>query len=105
MTQPLLFDAPASAKARDRGTARALVQAAWWRKLAEHWLLCQPEGRTFTADDLVHACGLPSPDGRNNGVGAFLRGLAVRGIIEAVGYDRTRRVVGHARMVRVWRVR
>ncbi len=107
-TQPSLFDLTEGKVQRDKGINAALFAPGMdvWTLRAEkavQRLLSQ--GRTFTSDDVVELAGLPrieSAPNRNNAVGALFQSLAKRGVIKRVGYTKTRRAIGHARVVSVW---
>ena len=63
-------------------------------------------GRDFTADDVVQAAGLPGiGPNQSNGVGALFAQAARKRLIIRVGYTKTDRKEGHARVVSVWRGR
>lgn len=108
MLQATLFDLKEGTAQRDKGVNTALFAPGMdvWtlraEKAVQHLL---SQGRTFTSDDVIEAVGLPrleSAPNRNNAVGALFQSLAKRGVIKKVGYAKTRRAIGHARVVTVW---
>ncbi len=104
---PLLEDPVWAAGARDAGMSHALraQRVAAWKNAANDWLARQPIGVLFTTDDLVRAVGVPDIGAnRNNVVGAWTSGNARAGRIVFTGrLAKSRRVVRHAGMQRLWR--
>lgn len=89
---------------RDAGASLADDNAGpWWRSTADQAIAAMAAiGRPFTADDLVDSTGLPeavSP----RAMGARFLTAARRGVIEPVGYTRSRRRSARCAAVRVWR--
>lgn len=100
---------PSAERAADAGMEQALhaERVQLWKQQAERWLDEQPQGRLFTADDLVGDVGLPDVgQGRNNVVGAWTNAQQRRRRIEFTGrLDKSRRVEGHGNLQRLWRVK
>jgi len=104
----LKFDKAFAQQLADAGMNTALNadRAQPWRMRASAWLLAQPAGIEFTADDLVAVIGLPDVGvNRNNAVGAWVAAQARLGrIVWTNRYRRSARVVRHGNLQRVWRV-
>lgn len=100
---------PAGRDARDAGMEQALNAGTVeeWRPTAQAVLRnLARSGNDFTADDLVAAAGLPnaSEPNSNNALGGLFAGASRVGLIERTGVMvESRRVVGHARRIPVWR--
>ncbi len=60
-------------------------------------------GVGFTADAARDLAGDPPSTTSPNVAGAIFNAAAKAGLIEAVGYSRSGRVIGHANTVRLWR--
>lgn len=102
-----LFDLPAAHRAGEHGQELAATSdRAWGWAARAHDALehLARTGRTFTADDLYAAVGLPDAGpNRNNAVGAVFAAARKRGVIVKTGHYRpSKRVVGHGRIVAVW---
>jgi hypothetical protein len=84
-------------------------RVAAWRERADRWLAEQPQGRLFTADDLVAAIDKPFPAGgpaENNAIGGWINAQARGRRIEFTGrLSTSRRVQGHGNLQRLWRVK
>ena len=103
----LTFDAPAAAAMGDRGMSIARTGLMEWREKCETWLSTLAAGERITADDLTLRFGLPTEeDGSpsNNGIGAMLNAWARRRRIRRVGYEKSRRMSSHSRVLAVWEV-
>jgi len=106
--QLALFDAAEASRAKAEGVGRVLDSGrAWPWKLRALDVLedLAASGEPFTADDLVAVTGLPesSTPNANNAVGAVFNAVARRGLIVKTGaYRKSRRAVGHARVVAIW---
>ena len=99
-TQPVLFDLPAGKAAKREALERFEGYAFGWldnaRRVARE--ICAGQG-TVTSDDVLEVTGLPEGL-HHNVIGAiFIKGFA------RVGFRRTRRPQGHARMIGVWKVK
>lgn len=77
-----------------------------WKILAAEYLFSLSSGTEFTADDMVAEIGLPDEGvNRNNVVGAWFSAHAKAGdIVFANRLGRSKRVVRHGNLQRVWRV-
>ena len=76
-----------------------------WKAKAEAWLAAKYAGDIFSADDLVEAIGLPDEGvARNNVVGAWMAAKSRHGTITFRSFTRSRRVIGHGNLQRVWKV-
>lgn len=100
------FDPVAAEEAKAEGTRGTLRAHPEWTAKAEQQVEeFVREGRTFCADDVVAAVGLPEEctQNANNVVGALFNSMGKRKIIEPTG-DRVKsaRVEGHARKIDVW---
>lgn len=108
MTAPqLTFDAEAARAEADRGMSVARAGLMEWREKCEAWLTVAVVGEHFTADDLTLRFGLPTEeDGSpsNNGIGAMLNAWARSRRIRRVGYEKSRRMSSHSRVLAVWEV-
>jgi hypothetical protein len=101
----LAFDGTAAQVAADHGQALALGadRVEQWKATADVWFASLPVGERFTADTLVHECGLPDEgQNRNNVVGAWISAKARVGQCREVGRVKSRRVVGHRRKITLW---
>jgi hypothetical protein len=93
---------PEAAALRNDGLRRAGEGLDdWWRRTAlqaiKHLVAV---GRPFTADD-VRDLGVPDPPSPK-AAGALFGGLSRSGLIEPVGYVKSRHPTAHAATVRVW---
>lgn len=90
--------------------AAGMVQAlraervALWKARADEWLAARLPGVEFIADDVVRAIGLPdSGVARNNVVGAWTSAKSRQGAIVFTGkFRKSKRVIGHGNLLRVW---
>lgn len=74
----------------------------WWRSVAERGLMYWARsGIPFDAHD-VTLLGVPDPDHPNRW-GALFQAAARAGLIEPVGYHRSRRPGRHGGVCRVWK--
>lgn len=115
--EPTAEDPALAARLRDDGMDRALSGTAamdWSVEAGNALAGLAADGREFTADDLIALVGLPkdSDPNANNAVGALFSGARARGLIEVVMVDaitpktvKSKRALGHARRVSVWRGR
>jgi hypothetical protein len=93
---------------KEEGMEKALsnTSTSEWQEAAKLWLWRLPAGRTFTAEDLVDAVGLPVGEesaGKNNAVGALMNGIAKRGVIRNTSdYTKAKRPASHGRVIAVW---
>lgn len=89
---------------KDSGMARAVNAKPTWVNEAGQWIGSLERGCRFTADDLIEAKGTPTEVGinKNNAVGAYLNGVARRGLTRAVGRVASRRRTNHGRFITVW---
>lgn len=67
--------------------------------------LLAASGATFTADSVRELAGDPPASTHPNVAGAIVNAAAKAGLIEAVGFSRSGRVVGHNNRVLTWRGR
>ena len=86
------------------GSRLALITKSLWSFDADVWFGNLASGERFTSEDLIDAIGLPdkSNPNSNNAVGAKIRTWSYGGTVERVGFEKTRRVSSHARMVTIW---
>lgn len=97
-TKQLTLDLGAGTEAKKNALASFEVRAADWLALARKTArdICRDQG-TVTSDDILGEIGMPEGL-HHNVVGAiFASGEFIR-----VGFRRTRRPQGHARMIGVW---
>jgi hypothetical protein len=93
--------AKCGAELRDKGMALVVgAEASDWPAKCERWVLAQPRGKEFTAEDITTAIGRPE---RPNSVGARLSAMARMKWIEPVGYVKANRAERHASRMLVWR--
>jgi len=102
------FDLPEGLRRKWEGVRRVESAASEdevkeaWRSEARAWLVSRAtRPGVFTADDLISAVGLPPYS--QNAVGAQFVAASKAGIITAVGFRSTKRTIGNARTIRVWR--
>ncbi len=88
----------------NEGSRLALITKSLWSFDADVWFGNLASGERFTSEDLIDAIGLPdkSNPNSNNAVGAKIRTWSYGGTVERVGFEKTRRVSSHARMVTIW---
>jgi hypothetical protein len=101
---PLDEDAEEALAAAAEGMAQAESNAKEWAGGAERSIRALSSGTRITADGLVRNVGLPSKGVyKNNAVGALFSSLAKRGLIKWTGeYVKSKRVIGHGNLQRVW---
>jgi hypothetical protein len=65
------------------------------------------QGKPFSSDDVIEAIGhldqFHMPNGANNMVGQMFRQAHTDGLIEPVGFTKSRQPTRHGGMVRLWR--
>ena len=87
---------------RDAGAEAALERDEEWVAKARVFIQHRLPGVEFTADWIVHYCGLPR--GSRNAVGGLLVSLQRQGLIEATGRQvRSTRLARRAGWIQVWR--
>jgi hypothetical protein len=89
---------------RDLGIELVLERQSDYRQQVEaciRWFTAG--GQDFNADDVRFMCGDPPRGVSTNLVGALFMGASRAGLIRAVGWTHSARVIGHANTVRVWR--
>jgi hypothetical protein len=88
----------------NEGSRLALITKSLWSFDADVWLSDLPNGERFTSEDLIDGIGLPdsSNPNSNNAVGAKIRTWSHNRMVERVGFEKTRRVSSHARMIALW---
>jgi hypothetical protein len=85
---------------QDAGEQAALSFAREWADLAWDELVdLARAGQAFTADDLLARTG-PAPS--SGAVGAVIRQASRTGLIEAIGFQTSKRVSRHNGLQRVW---
>ena len=96
--QGVLFDLLAGKGAKRDALERFEVKAADWLSRARQAAreICRKKG-TVTSDDVLEVVGMPQGI-QHNVIGAIFQKGVVR-----VGFRRTRRPEGHARLIGVWR--
>ncbi len=96
----MLFDLEAGKAAKRDALERFEVKAEGWLARARQaaWEICRRKG-SATSDDVLEVVGLPEGV-HHNVIGAIFQKGFYR-----VGFQRTRRPEGHARLIGVWRLK
>ncbi len=92
-----------SMRQRDIGIELVLERRSAYRgdvEAAIRWFA--RDGKEFSADDVRTLVGDPPRGVSTNLVGALFMGASRAGLIKAVGYTTSGRVIGHANTVRSW---
>lgn len=88
---------------RELGMERALDTKSEYRTSVEAAIkILAIAGREFSSDDVRELVGDPPHNVSTNTTGALFSAAAKAGIIRKVGYDISKRVVGHGNLVRLW---
>jgi hypothetical protein len=97
-TKQLSLDLAAGTEAKKNALASFEIRAADWLALARHTAreICRSQG-TVSSDDVLAEIGMPEGF-HHNVVGAIFNSRE----FVRVGFRRTRRPQGHARMIGVW---
>lgn len=88
------------------GMQAALEAKPLWRERADLWFKMLDLGVTFTSEDLVDAVGFPNGEqgtNQNNAVGAYMRALSSRGLVQKVDIRSSQRVSSHGAALVVWK--
>lgn len=95
-------DAGETAKANGMALARANTPIDWADACAAAIVLMARRGTEFQAADLIAEGLVDEPDSPNRWGPAFLRASSA-GVIEPVGYARSKRATVHSSICRTWR--
>jgi hypothetical protein len=90
----------------DEGKAAALAAKSEWHAHAVAWVKALRGGTTLTSEDLIQAIGLPSGEigqHKNNAVGAAMGAISKTGLIEHLGYVKSKRKASHGAVLSLWR--
>lgn len=92
-------------RARDAGIAQAYRNAdeGYSNRLFRAIEVLAASGANFTSDDARALAGDPPSTTSPNVAGAIFNAAAKAGLIEAVGFARSVRVVGHNNRVLLWK--
>lgn len=91
-----------TAKADGMALAEANTPIEWADACADAIAVMARRGTVFQAADLIAEGLVDEPDSPNRWGPAFLRAAAA-GVIEAVGYARSKRATVHSSICRTWR--
>lgn len=88
---------------RDRGTRAAELNtwSPYRQKFLGH-IEALPAGTLFTSDDVIAAVGLPIASSKN-ALGGLITAAAKQGLVEPVGFQKSRRTSRHGSWIRQWR--
>src|SRR5262245_49522411 len=102
------FDLGQAEQCKEDGMAKAreAQSAIEWQQDVARWFFSLPLGSVFILDDLVRACGLPSPEpgpNKQNLVGSWINGMAKARFIRWTGrMVKSERVKRHAGEAKQW---